>query len=297
MIQSINHLSYVLKIPKEDLLSLSQKESISRYYYEYSIHKLDSRGQPKRDKNGDLKKRIITPSKLQLKKVQKNINKYILGRIPFPNYIFGGARAKDNVLNAKQHQGKKFKFITDLKDFFPRITNKMVYEMFVSHNFSPDVAGLLTRITTYKGHLPQGAPTSTHIANLVFIKTGNELQQLATEYNITFTSFVDDLTFSSKFDFKHLVPTIIEIITKNGFIINQNKTHYQTSYPSITGVICCNNKLAAPEHFLKVLNDRKSLRPEQYQGMVQYKRKIENIAYTKTKKINHQLERKRMMKQ
>ena len=94
---------------------------------------------------------------------------------------------------------------------------------------------MLTKLTTYKGHVPQGAPTSTYIANLVFTKTGNELAQLAKEYNITFTSFVDDLTFSSCCDFHFLVPTIIDIITRNGFIISHQKTFYQSHCPSITG--------------------------------------------------------------
>ena len=87
----------------------------------------------KEAKNGRQKRRIINPSTLKLKEIQKRINKSILNKMSIPKYIFGGAKGKDNVLNAKQHQGKKFKFITDLTNFFPSITNKMVYDMFIAY--------------------------------------------------------------------------------------------------------------------------------------------------------------------
>ena len=189
MIRSVNHLAYTLKISKEKLLCLANSDTISKYYREYEILKFHGNGQPKIDKNGIQKRRIINPSTSILKDIQKRINSYILNKIPVPKYIFGGTKGKDNVLNAKQHQGKKFKFITDLSNFFPSITNKMVYDMFVAYDFSPDVARILTILTTYKGHVPQGAPTSTYIANLVFSRRENELSELAKVHNITFTSF------------------------------------------------------------------------------------------------------------
>lgn len=285
MIRSIKNLAYTLKVTKEELLSFTNNENISRYYQEYEILKFHSNGQPKMDRNGIQKKRIINPSTLRLKNIQKQINKYILSKILIPDYIFGGIKGKDNVLNAKQHQGKKFKFITDLTNFFPSITNKMVYEMFIRYNFAPDVASILTKLTTYKGHVPQGAPTSTYIANLVFTKTGNELEKLAIEHNITFTSFVDDLTFSSCQDFHSLVPAIIDIITKNGFIISHQKTHYQSHCPSITGVICYNNKLSVPIQFIKELEDTQHLSPKQYQGKIRYKEKVDRISTTKMRNL------------
>lgn len=285
MIHSLNKLAYTLKITKEELLAFTDNKSISKCYQEYEILKFYSNGQPKMDRNGIQKRRIINPSMAELKSIQKRINKHILSKILIPNYIFGGAKGKDNVLNAKQHQGKKYKFITDLTNFFPSITNKMVYEMFIMYNFSPDVASILTKLTTYKGHVPQGAPTSTYIANLVFTKTGNELEKLAKEHNITFTSFVDDLTFSSCKDFHALVPTIVDIITKNGFNISHQKTHYQSHCPSITGVICYNNKLSVPIRFIKELEEKQHLSPKQYHGKIRYKEKVDRISATKMKNL------------
>ena len=63
--------------------------------------------------------------------------------------------------------------------------------------------------------------------------------------------FVDDITLSSKADFKNLIPQFLSIIQKSGFKINHKKTHYQTKNPIITGVICQNNRLLAPLGYKK----------------------------------------------
>ena len=68
-----------------------------------------------------------------------------------------------------------------------------------------------------------------------------------------FSMFVDDITISSKHDFKFLVPEILNIIHSSGFKINWKKTHYQTKNPVITGVICQNDRLLAPIAYKKKL--------------------------------------------
>ena len=117
-----------------------------------------------------------------------------------PEFAYGGVKGKDNILNAKRHKGQKYVFQTDLTDFYPYISSKRVYGMFVRVGFSADVASKLTKLTTYEGHLPQGAPTSTTIANLVFEPTGRKLQKLAEEHQLRLTTFVDDgHVFASSF--------------------------------------------------------------------------------------------------
>ena len=115
-----------------------------------------------------------------------------------PDYAYGAVKGRDNVSNAKRHQGKKYKFTTDLKDFFPSITNKEVYEMFVGEGFSHEVSSLLTKLTTYKGKIPQGAPTSSTLANLVFRKTGDILSDFS-KRKVALLCFVDNLLFFSLF--------------------------------------------------------------------------------------------------
>ena len=191
-------------------LGHGQRRQFYGFFYRFKTDKL---GNKKLNKSkyahlGTYWARKINPPKGELKEIQKQINGYLVKNVEMPVYAFGGIRNRDNIRNARFHKGQKFVFQTDLKDFFPYITYKLVYEMFVRVGFSHDVSSLLTKLTTYEGHLPQGAPTSTTIANLVFMPTGMALQAIAEREGLRFTTFVDDVTMSSQMDFKHVVPEI-----------------------------------------------------------------------------------------
>ncbi len=201
--------------------------------------------------------------------------------IPLPEYAYGGVKHKDNIRNARFHKGQKFVFQTDLKDFFPFITHKMVYEMFRRNGFSPDVSSLLTKLTTYKGHLPQGAPTSTTIANLIFVPTGTELQAIAEREGLRFTTFVDDVTMSSQSDFKHVVPEIIQTITSHGFKISQGKTTYKSGITEITGVRMLNNSMTVTNKFKNALSKETDMSSARVRGMNNYKERIAKISGSK----------------
>ncbi|HRI86560.1 MAG TPA: reverse transcriptase family protein [Ignavibacteria bacterium] len=222
--------------------------------------------------------RILNPSIKRLEKIQERIKTNILDKLLLPDYAFGAVKKKDNVKNAKKHQGKKFKFVTDLKNFFPSISNKKVFEMFLSFDFSPTVSRKLTQLTTYKGKLPQGTQTSSAIANLVFIKTGKNLQNFAKENNITFTSFLDDLSFSSPIDFKDKTYTILDIIKSDGFFISHKKTKYGVK-AKITGLYPKQNYLDLPNSFKTKIKNVDGKTEEQIRGEKLYEEKV--------KKTNH----------
>lgn len=272
-IQTIKHLAFILKLNAEELLHLLTV--VDNFYYTKSEPKLDKNNNPK-FKNGKQIFRILNPSINDLKIVQSKIQKNIISKIELPEYAFGAVKGKDNVKNALKHRGKKYNFTTDLSNYFPSIFNKQVYEMFIYYNFSPTVASVLTKLTTYKGKLPQGAPTSPTISNLVFVKTGLKLQSIAEKNNLTFTSFIDDLTFSSKEDFKEIIPEIIETIQNDSFIISHQKTFYKTFRPTVTGVIVTNNYLFLTEKFKQKLNNLEGKSPEQIFGLKNYARKVKN---------------------
>lgn len=285
MIQSTYHLVNELKVDLTEIQSIIK--NIDNYYREKIIIKLDKFGKPKLDKNGKPKQRIINPSINRLKIIQKRIQKNILLKIELPIYAFGAVKGKDNVDNAKQHQGKKYKFTTDLKDFFPLINNQSVNEMFVNQGFSYQVSSILTKLTTFKGKIPQGAPTSSTIANLVFMKTGDILCQYAQQNNMTFTSFVDDMTFSSANDFKAKLPEILEIITRE-YKISHKKTNYSRN-PNITGLHPMNNHLKLPKSFMDKLESTEERSPEQKAGLLMYKEKVNKANYGKKPDCQHRV--------
>ncbi|MEO7922150.1 MAG: reverse transcriptase family protein [Chitinophagaceae bacterium] len=268
MINTKSHLAYIIKVREIEIESIIN--SIDKHYYEKVELKADKDGTPKLDKNGIQKKRILHPSINRLKQIQKRILKEILSKLEIPDYAYGAIKKRDNVKNARKHQGKKYIFTTDLKDFFPSIKNRQVFEMFRSFNFSPTVSRLLTQLTTYKGKLPQGTPTSPALANLVFIKTGKKLQEFAAENKLTFTSFIDDLTFSAPIDFKTKANFIIDTLQKDGFRISHSKTNYKTKNPTVTGIVVKNNNLAiTPSYKIKIL-DISGKTEEQIRGLNLY---------------------------
>jgi RNA-directed DNA polymerase len=271
MIKSLKHLSYLLKIREKDLNSLL--DNIEEYYYEKTTQKTNGDGSLKM-KNGAPDVRVINPSILRLKTVQKRLNKVILSKIPMPSYAYGGIKGKDNIKNANAHKGKKFNFTTDLSAFFPSINNKQVYDMFISFGFSPDVTSKLVKLTTYKGKVPQGAPTSSLIANLVFIKTGDKLQKLAKEHKLTFTTFVDDITFSSQDCFKEINRLIIETINNDGYLISHKKTHYKAGNKIVTGVGVGQNGITQPKTLKDKILKETDTTTARYKGLINYKKRI-----------------------
>ncbi len=271
MISTLKHLAYELKVDFSEIETIIN--NIDKYYYEKVEIKKDKSGQPKL-KNGIIQKRVLNPSISRLKIIQKRIQRNILAKLEMPEYAYGAIKGKDNVSNAKKHQGKKYIFTTDLKSFFPSINHDRVFAMYRSFNFSPTVSRVLTQLTTYKGRLPQGAPTSPTVANLVFVKTGKKLKHFATENKLIFTSFIDDLTFSAPIDFKSKAQFIIEMIQADGFKISHNKTNFKTKLPIVTGVVVKNNKLDITDTFKIKLNSTEGKSPEQIKGYQLYAAKV-----------------------
>ena len=250
MITNEKHLLNILGVDKDLLGHLLSH--IEDYYYSFERVKLNKfTGNPLKNSNGEIATRQINSSKGKLKDVQSRLYSFMSKQVKMPQYVYGGVHGKNNVRNARFHQGNKYIFTTDLKSFFPSISHKQVFQMFLREGCTPAIARILTKLTTHKYQVPQGIPTSTLIANLVFKPIGLEIEQLAKEHHIKFSMFVDDITLSSKSDFKKLIPNILSIIKKGGFKICHKKTHYQTKNPVITGVICQNNRLLAPLGYKK----------------------------------------------
>ncbi len=224
---------------------------IDNYYNEWVEEKTDKKtGKPKTFKDGTIKKRVIRPSKGELKIIQTRIKNKVLARIELPSNVHGGVKKRSNISNAKPHQGNKYQFTTDLQDFYPSISSKRVYETFLELKYSTHFSRLITKLTTWKYELPQGTPTSTHIANLVFLKTDIALIELCNKLGITYTRYVDDLTFSSQQDFKPHLNTILEIVKSGGFNISYRKTKYKGEQ-NITGVDVFLHKIDAPQKIIE----------------------------------------------
>lgn len=274
-IYKLEHLAFLLQISLNDLKDISS--NISKYYYQIEKTKLD--------KNGKQKVRIITPSTEKLKQIQKKIHQKILIKIPLPQNITGAVKGSDNIKNAKYHQGNKYKFATDLKSFFPSVSHHHVIKTLLKHGCSKQVASLITKLTTYKGELPQGAPTSSTLANLVFLPTDFKLINFCKEHDIKYTRYVDDLSFSAKKDFKEKSLEILNIIKEDQFKISHKKTFYTSGVAEFTGIQVKNNTINVPQR-IREKSKQKTLNENQKEGINHYINRVANTNKNGKKKVN-----------
>ena len=223
----------------------------SEYFYKkYSI--------PKR--NGD--RRIIHEPLPSLKEIQTWILEYIQNH-GAKTYVSSVAKAympKQSVRdNARFHKGQKYVLCLDLKDFFGSISFRQVHSIFRNMGYSKSLSVLLSNICVLDNSLPQGAPTSPMLSNMVFKYYDDKIFDYCKSRNIRYTRYADDLTFSGDFNCKEVISFIRKVLSKTSFAINDNKTRFVSrgNRQEVTGVVV-NEKLQTAAIY------RKKIRQEVY---------------------------------
>ncbi len=158
----------------------------------------------KTEKKSDGSIRLTHSGSPVLKKIHKSINRKILSTVYYPNYLYGGLKNNSNgtnrnhIANAKLHQGKRLIISADIAGFFPSVnelTIRNIWQYFFP--FAPDVATLLTRLTSYQDELPQGWGNSPYLAQLVFWNTEHLLLKKLHQQNVGYSRYIDDFTLST----------------------------------------------------------------------------------------------------
>lgn len=245
-----------LKIPRKNMTYLLYRKGTENSYHTFIIKK----------KNGG--ERTINAPDDKLKLVQKRLasllwetqkNFWINNNIN-PNISHAFEKEKSIITNAQIHRNKRFILNIDLEDFFysfhfGRI--KGFFEKDMNFKVPQEVALIIAQIACYKGTLPQGAPSSPIITNLICKILDFRLLKLARRYKLDYTRYADDLTFSTnnqiflnqKETFMRKVEGEIE---RAGFKINTKKTRFQydTSRQEVTGLIV-NKKVNVSREYYK----------------------------------------------
>src|SRR5699024_7070708 len=105
---------------------------------------------------------------------------------------------KSIITNARIHRNKRLVVNIDLKDFFPSFHFGRVRGFFEKNKYfllSREVSTIIAQLTCYKGSLPQGAPTSPIITNLICQILDYKLLKIAKKYKTDYSRYADDLTF------------------------------------------------------------------------------------------------------
>ncbi len=227
-------ISYLFGISYSLLLSMSRFPE--HYYRRYSIPKT---------KQGQ--RQIEAPRRF-LKLIQRWIYDHILSTIPISSSVHGFVPKRDIFTNAKVHLDSKNIMVMDIKNFFPSIKRKHVIQVYKELGFPTRVALRLSSLCTLDERLPQGAPTSPALANIIFSPTDIELINIAKEWECKYTRYADDLIFSGdKIFTKEDTLRITEIINQTGLEVNIDKSRIIGSGARqiVTGLIV-NNKGLPP---------------------------------------------------
>jgi len=172
--------------------------------------------------------RPIDAPREKLKFIQQRINERILQRTRIHKTAFGGVRGKRLRDNLQLHIGKPMVANFDIEQFFSNITSEQVFRTFCAIGAASDVAKVLTRLTTFKGRLPQGTPTSPMLANLVAGYGGRScldgrIDGLCKKHRSQNGRWIDDISISGPRYLQKLKPTVERIIEQSGFKPNRDK--------------------------------------------------------------------------
>lgn len=215
---SFRYLEFLLGFSRLQLRELSSHAA--RHYRPFYK---EPKARPFARKPINKKKRLIDNPKGDLKKVQRRINQRLLKPLILPEHLLGGVPGKCIRDNAYLHLGSPCIATVDIKKFFPSITPLQVYHVWrVRLNCSPRIAAVLTRLTTFRGYLPQGAPTSTLLANLVLSGSDCGIKAACDAAGIRYSSWVDDLAFSGM-KAREIIPSVISALIQAGFRLSHQK--------------------------------------------------------------------------
>lgn len=248
---TLRHLAHLAQVPYVELRSVACRSSTEPY----RIFKIRKKPLP----NRKTRFRTIVIPKPWLMKLQRWINVNILEHVSPHDASFGFSTGNTVNAAAAPHCGARWLIKFDIQNFFENVTERQVFKVFEGIGYQPLVAFELARLCTrvgerntranhrrfrsrrndweeipsyyssFLGHLPQGAPTSPRLANLVAYDLDSALTSLADRHGFIYTRYADDLTLSTT-QFMHresvrsIIGNVYEVIADNGFTPNITKT-------------------------------------------------------------------------
>ena len=239
----VEALSELLQIAPKWLYRISNHTP--RFYRVYAI--------PKR--NG--KFRIIEAPRPLLKRLQRRILTSLLNPVEASPYATAFERGRSIADNARFHLNQPVVLKLDIRNFFPSLKSPPVYRLFFELGHPPPVAALLTRLCCLCGHLPQGAPTSPRLANLLLRPADYRIAAWIGRRPIQFTRYADDITLSGDFGPEHIAEAIQVCrheLGRLGLRLNRGKIRIERRCrrQTVTG-LTVNETLHAPRQMIRKL--------------------------------------------
>lgn len=191
--------------------------------------------------------RIIQAPHSSLKRAQRRLLTWLYRVSRWHYAASAGYRGASILRHARPHVGRRCVLTMDIKAFFDSVNYGQVRAALERNGVRPDLAVAITKLTTRKRALPQGAPTSPLLGNLVLYGLDRRVSRLCERRDLRYTRYVDDLAISGDADLTDLIETIEYVVTRAGFRTAREKTTVRI-HPEeqvITG-LAVNDGLAIP---------------------------------------------------
>lgn len=254
------YLSYAYNLYKMDLpIIYDQKHlsSLTGYDVGYLLKATNSDGPcyrsyeiPKRDGSS---RRIDEPLP-DLKSVQRWILDNILSKVQISTHSQAYSPGSSILKNAEPHCCSQKILSLDITNFFGTINYPRVFSLFSRLGYNRVVTTTLSNLVTLENVLPQGAPTSPAISNIVALKIDSRLSGFSKKFNLNYTRYADDITFSGNFSAGAVITFVRKVIEEEGFRLNEKKTRVMGPHQSqeVTGIVT-NKILQAPRKLRREL--------------------------------------------
>jgi RNA-directed DNA polymerase len=231
-----NHLAKLIGINSEYLHAMSNSQK--KFYRTFYINK----------KNGRLR-RIDEPLP-DLKAVQGWILREILYKIPVSKYAKGYIKGTSLKDNARFHKNQRTLINIDMENFFPNIKFGRIFHMFISLEYSRPVAVFLANLCCYRNSLPQGAPTSPYLSNIIASNLDRKISLYTNNLKLRYTRYADDISVSGEMNVQDVIYSVKSFIESEGFKFNKEKIRVSNTGARqiVTGIVV-NEKLQAPRNY------------------------------------------------
>lgn len=201
------------------------------------------------------KKRKIEEPKAVLKAVHARVAR-LLAQIETPDYLHSGVKKRSYITNAAQHSVDGAAVKLDIKSFFPSARAAAVHHFFREvMEYPDDVAGRMTALLTYDGHLPTGGNASCILSFWAYKPMFDEIAALAEAKGCTFTLYVDDMTLTGKFATRAMQQEARRIVGGYRLRAHKNKVFSPRQPRIVTGVAVTGRGREVPNRRARAIAD------------------------------------------
>ena len=224
--RELSSLTADLGIPAKTLYAVSN--DLDRHYRTAAI-----------PKGSGGTRQLAVPDPL-LKHIQQRIYQVLLIHMPVSPYAAAYRPGGSTLRAAAPHVGKPLVLRLDIREFFGSVLYTSVKDAaFPATIYAEPLRVLLTILCYYRDALPQGAPTSPAISNLLLRSFDEDVAAWCAGQQIAYSRYCDDMTFSGDFAPDPVICFVREKLGALGLFLNEKKTRrmYAGQRQSVTGLV------------------------------------------------------------